>query len=191
MPKIVRLVHHHPNTDEALSLPGWLYHDEEYFRLEMRRVIRPSWQIVCHASDLALPGSWRTLNIVGESVLVIRGSDGEIRAFINVCRHRGTRLVDGDQGCSRRLVCPYHAWAYDHEGRLVGLPHRDDYPGLEPDKLGLFPVELELWRGFVFVRLEPGEVSVAAMMQPFEAEIDPYRSRRWKPSVESRIAPAM
>ncbi len=175
MPEIVRLVHDEPQADDHLSLPGWVYHDPEYFRLEMKRLIRPSWQILCHVNDLASPGDWRTLEIVGESVLAIRGADDQLRAFLNLCRHRGSRLVDGDQGCSRRLTCPYHAWTYDDEGRLVGLPHRDEYPGLDPEDHKLLPVELEVWRGFIFVRLEPGETSVATMMSPFESEIAPYR----------------
>ena len=175
MSEIVRLIHEDPRDQDDLSLPGWVYHDEEYFRVEMARLIRPSWQIVCHASDLAEPGQWRTLELLGESVLVIRGGDGAVRAFANVCRHRGSRLVDGDEGCSRRLTCPYHAWSYGDDGRLIGVPRRADYPGLDFGRHALFPIELETWRGFVFVRLEGGGPSVAEMMAPFEAEIAPYR----------------
>ena len=174
MSEPLRLVHEETVADD-LSLPGWVYHDEEYFRVEMAKLIRPSWQIVCHANEIASAGEWRSLDLLGESVLVIRGGDGEIRAFANVCRHRGSRLVDGEAGCSRRLICPYHAWTYDDEGHLVGLPHRSDYPGLDPADHGLFPVEMEIWRGFVFIRLESGQPSVAEMMAPFEAEIAPYR----------------
>ena len=85
---------------------------------------------------------------------MIRGGDGQVRAFANVCRHRGSRLVDGTGGCARRLTCPYHAWTYAADGRLVGVPQREDYPGLDPAALGLIPVELEAWHGFLFVRLE-------------------------------------
>src|SRR5687767_8934937 len=112
MSEIVRLLHHEPHSPDDLSLPGWVYHDPEYFRVEMERLIRPSWQIVCHSNEIAEPGEWRTFELLGESVLVIRGGDGTIRAFANVCRHRGSRLVDGNEGCDRRLTCPYHAWTY-------------------------------------------------------------------------------
>jgi len=159
---------------EDLSLPGWVYHDPEYFRVEMQRLIRPSWQIVCHANDIPKAGDWRTLEILGESIVVIRGDDGAARAFANVCRHRGSRLVDGEAGCAKRLTCPYHAWTYATDGRLVGVPDRQDYPGLDPSALGLIPVELESWRGFLFVRLEGGGPSVAGMMAPYEAEAAPY-----------------
>src|SRR5688572_14232669 len=85
---------------DNLSLPGWVYHDPDYFRIEMARVIRPSWQIVCHTNDIETPGEWRTLEILGESIIVIRGDDGLPRAFANLCRHRGSRLVDGEAGCA-------------------------------------------------------------------------------------------
>lgn len=175
MSEIARLPRRDADALDDLSLPGWVYHDPEYFGVEMARLIRPAWQIVCHASDVAAPGDWRTLDILGESVLVIRGADGAIRAFANVCRHRGSRLVDGEAGCAKRLTCPYHAWTYAADGRLVGVPQREDYPGLDLAEHGLVPVELENWRGFLFVRLESGGPSVAAMMAPHEAEVAPHR----------------
>lgn len=162
-----------PQAD--LSLPGWVYHDPAYFEVEMARVIRPAWQIVCHDSDIPTAGDWRTLELLGESILIIRGQDQEVRAFANVCRHRGSRLVDGQAGCAKRLTCPYHAWTYAADGRLIGVPDREDYPGLDPSRLGLLPVELESWRGFLFVRLEGGGPSVAAMMEPYQAEVAPHR----------------
>ena len=175
MSEVARLPRRDHDDQEDLSLPGWVYHDPEYFRVEMARLIRPSWQIVCHANEIAGAGEWRTLELLGESILVIRGTDGAIRAFANVCRHRGSRLVDGQAGCAKRLTCPYHAWTYAADGRLVGVPMKEDYPGLDQSRLGLIPVEMELWRGFVFVRLESGGPSVAAMMAPFDAEVEPHR----------------
>jgi phenylpropionate dioxygenase-like ring-hydroxylating dioxygenase large terminal subunit len=163
------------DPDADWSLPAWLYHDPEYFAVEMTRVMRPSWQVVCHVNDIPTAGDWRTLEFLGESILVIRGGDGVVRAFANVCRHRGSRLVDGEAGCAKRLVCPYHAWSYALDGRLVAVPNRGDYPSLDMARSGLAPVEMETWRGFVFVRLEAGGPSVAAMMEPYEAMIAPYR----------------
>ena len=151
-----------------MSLPGWLYHDPEFFEAEKRAFLRAAPQVVCHESEIPQPGEWRTLEYLSESVIVIRGDDGEIRAFSNVCRHRGSRLVDGDAGCAKVLTCPYHAWSYARDGRLVGVPHRNEYPGLRTEEHALFPVALETWRGFLFVTLEPGAPSVAAMMAPYE-----------------------
>jgi phenylpropionate dioxygenase-like ring-hydroxylating dioxygenase large terminal subunit len=164
-----------PDPLDGMSLPGWLYHDAEFLEAEKRAFLRAAPQVVCHESEIALAGKWRSLEYLGESVIVIRGDDGEIRAFANVCRHRGSRLVDGPGGCAKLLTCPYHAWSYARDGRLVGVPHRSEYPDLEPDKLGLVPVALENWHGFLFVTLEPGATSVAEMMAPFEEEVAPYR----------------
>lgn len=164
------------DPDADFSLPGWIYTDAEYFAVEMARVLRPSWQIVCHASDIARPGEYRTLDYLGESVIAIRGDDGQIRAFTNVCRHRAMRLVEGPSGCARKLVCPYHAWTFETDGRLSGVPMKADYPALKLEDNGLQPVSVEVWRGFVFVRLEDaGFPSVAEMMAPFEQEVAPYR----------------
>lgn len=164
------------DPDDSLSLPGWLYTDPEFLEVEIDRVFRPSWQIVCHESDLAGPGAYHTLDYIGESVIAIRGQDGVVRAFTNVCRHRAMRLVEGPAGCAKKLVCPYHAWTYETDGRLSGVPMRSDYSSLDPARHGLAPVEVEVWRGFVFVRLrDDGGPSVAAMMAPYEAEIAPYR----------------
>jgi carnitine monooxygenase subunit len=164
-----------PDPLEDMSLPGWLYHDPEFFEAEKSAFLRAAPQVVCHESEIAAPGEWRSLEYLGESVIVIRGDDGDVRAFSNVCRHRGSRLVDGEGGCAKVLTCPYHAWSYARDGRLVGVPHRQEYPGLRTEKLGLFPVALEKWRGFLFVTLEPGAPSVAEMMAPYEDEVAPYR----------------
>ena len=160
---------------DNLSLPGWLYFDAEFFEAEKAAFLRAAPQVVCHANEIPQPGDWRSLEYLGESVIVIRGDDGVARAFANVCRHRGSRLVDGTGGCAKVLTCPYHAWSYGRDGRLVGVPHRNEYPGLEAGQLGLHPVALEQWHGFLFVTLEAGAPSVAEMMAPYAEEVAPYR----------------
>ena len=166
-----------PTADplDGMSLPGWLYFDPEFLEAEKKAFLRAAPQVVCHKSEIAAPGEWRSFEYLGESVIVIRGDDGDVRAFSNVCRHRGSRLVDGSGGCAKVLTCPYHAWSYARDGKLIGVPHRNEYPGLQTEKLGLFPVALEKWRGFLFVTLEPGAPSVAEMMAPYEDEVAPYR----------------
>jgi phenylpropionate dioxygenase-like ring-hydroxylating dioxygenase large terminal subunit len=178
---------HDPLDD--MSLPGWLYHDPEFFEAEKKAFLRKAPQVVCHESEIPEPGDWRTLEYLGTSVIVIRGDDRELRAFSNVCRHRGSRLVDGEAGCSRVLTCPYHAWSYARDGRLVGVPHRHEYPGLRTEDHGLFPVALENWRGFLFVTLEPGMPAVAEIMAPYEEEIEPYRFRELRALQQVRLRP--
>jgi phenylpropionate dioxygenase-like ring-hydroxylating dioxygenase large terminal subunit len=109
------------DPQDGWSLPAWTYSDPEFFELEKERVFTRAWQVVCHQKDVPAPGDWHTLEYVGESVVAVRGRDQALRATSNVCRRRGSRLVDGTSGCARKLVCPYHAWTYDLEGALTGV----------------------------------------------------------------------
>ncbi|MEK6540691.1 MAG: aromatic ring-hydroxylating dioxygenase subunit alpha [Pseudomonadota bacterium] len=173
-----------PNDDPDAdwSLPGWIYHDAEYYALEMDRVMAPAWQIVCHIGELPSAGSYHTLELLGESIVIIRGDDDIVRAFANVCRHRAMRLCEPGSGCVKKLVCPYHAWVYELDGRLSGVPMRSDYPALDMADNGLMPVDVEVWRGFIFVRLrDDGGPSVAEMMAPVDAQIAPYRFEDMRP----------
>lgn len=171
---------HPANNDDTdpldgWSLPAWTYRDPEFLEIEKRRIFETSWQVVCHESDVPEAGDWHALDYIGESVIVVRGAEGDLRAFTNVCRHRGSRIVDGARGCAKKLVCPYHAWTYDIDGRLTGVPDSASYPTLERGKAGLSSVPIETWRGFVFVRLRDDGPSVAQMMAPYEAMVAPYR----------------
>src|SRR3546814_895995 len=128
---------------DGWSLPAWTYSDPDFHAVEMERIFRPSWQVVCHDSDIPNPGDWHSIDYAGESVILVRGTDRVVRAFANVCRHRGSRLVDGAAGCAKKLVCPYHAWTYELDGRLSGVPDSASYPTLDKGRAGLAPVEAE------------------------------------------------
>ncbi|MBB6250782.1 aromatic ring-hydroxylating oxygenase subunit alpha [Nitrospirillum iridis] len=170
-------------TDDAVSLPGWIYRDPDFFEVERQAIFRSSWQIVCHVNDIPAPGDYHTFRFLGESVAVVRGRDGRIHAFHNVCRHRAARLLDGDKGrCGGRIVCPYHAWSYDLDGTLVGVPHRRGFPEFQLADYPLPPVEHEVFLGFIFIRLAPGPgPSVAEMMAPYRQELTPYRFEALQP----------
>lgn len=162
------------------SLPAWTYSDPEFFELEKEKVFAPSWQVVCHVSDIPDAGDWHSLDYIGESVIVVRGRDMQLRAFANVCRHRGSRIVDGSSGCAKKLVCPYHAWTYELDGSLTGVPDASSYPTLDMAAQGLAPVTMEVWNGFVFVRLVDKGPSVAQMMAPYAHMVAPYRFEEMK-----------
>lgn len=156
------------------SLPGWIYHDREFFEVEKQAIFRNSWQVVCHVNDIPKVGDFHTFEFFGESVVVVRAEEG-VRAFHNVCRHRAARLLDGPTGnCGKRITCPYHAWTYGLDGRLVALS-RETFKGLDTSKHGLAVCEHEIYHGFVFVRFAPGLPSVREMLAPYEHEIAPYR----------------
>jgi carnitine monooxygenase subunit len=169
-------------AEDRLSLPAWIYRDAEFLETERERVFRPSWQIVCHLSDIPRPGDYHTLDFLGETVFVVRGPDGRPRGFFNVCRHRAARLLDGSSGhCGSRVVCPYHAWTYNLDGALIGLPERREFSHMDQASHGLAKLDTEVWRGFVFIRLGGDGPSVAEMMAPYEAEIAPCRFEDLQP----------
>src|SRR4029079_3070818 len=101
-----------PDPLDGMSLPGWLYYDPEFFEAEKAAFLRAAPQVVCHESEIREPGAWRSLEYLGESVIVICGDDREVRAFSNVCRHRGSRLVDGTGGRATGPACPPSARGY-------------------------------------------------------------------------------
>ncbi len=172
------------------SLPAWIYTDPAFFERERQTVFRTAWQVVCHVNDLPVPGDYQTLDFLGERVLVLRGNDGEVRAFHNACRHRAARLADGEQGnCGHRLVCPYHAWSYGLDGRLAHVPRWQGFDDLDPAEHGLKPVEQEIYLGFVFVRFAPGLPSVAEMMAPYAAELAPHGFETLQPQGRVTLRP--
>jgi carnitine monooxygenase subunit len=167
---------------DDFSLPSWAYNDSEFLALERERVFRPSWQVICHVSEIPNPGDFQCFDFIGEMLFALRGNDGVVRAFHNVCRHRASRLLDGPRGhCTRRIVCPYHAWSYDLEGRLASVGNREAFPHLDIAREALVPVEMEMWRGFVFVRIQGGGPTVAQMMAPYDGEIAPHRFEDLEP----------
>lgn len=172
------------------SLPGWIYHDREFFELEKEAVFRSSWQLVCHLSDVPRAGDYHSFDFLGESVIVVRGEDGAVRGFHNVCRHRASRLLEGPKGhCGRRITCGYHAWTYALDGRLIGVPQRDAFRGLDVGKHGLAPLELEVFMGFIFVRFATGLPSVREMAAPYSAEFAAYRMEELVPQGRVTLRP--
>jgi phenylpropionate dioxygenase-like ring-hydroxylating dioxygenase large terminal subunit len=176
--------------DDAVSLPGWIYSDPDFFEREQQVIFRASWQVICHQSDIPNPGDYHSLDFLGQPLVVIRGDDGRPRSFFNVCRHRASRLLDGSRGhCGRRITCPYHAWTYALDGRLVGVPQRSSFPGLDMARYGLVPIEQEIFMGFIFVRLAPGLPSVREMAAPYCDEMAAYRMESLTPQGRVTLRP--
>ena len=169
----------------AQSLPGWTYDDAGFFELEKSHIFAPAWHLVGHLSELAAPGDYATLDVVDERAIVIRGTDGELRAFHNVCPHRASRLVRDEAGnCPRALACPYHGWTFDFEGNLKAVPAEKAFAGLDRSRYGLKSIELEEWMGFVFVRFSGDGPPVAERMGAYAAELAPYRIAEMAPMSE-------
>jgi Rieske 2Fe-2S family protein len=141
------------------TLPGRDYHAAEVFDLERERIFFRHWFYAGRVDSLAEAGAFVAVDIVGESVLLVRGKDGELRGFYNVCRHRGSRLCEEESTGRLRsaIKCPYHAWSYSYDGRLIGTPFMEKNE-IDRSQFGLWPVAVEVWEGFVFVHLgEPSE----------------------------------
>ena len=173
----------YPAADEqGFGLPAWIYRDPEFFELEKQHIFRTSWHLVCHQNDIPATGDYHTFEILGESVVAVRGDDGQIRSFHNVCRHRASRLLDGPKGqCGRRITCPYHAWTYSLDGRLIGVPFKETFRDFDPQKSGLAALDQEIFMGFVFVRFAPGLPSVREMAAPYLDELAVYRMEELVP----------
>ncbi len=165
-----------PKDWDRSGLPGWAYFSQELFELECETLFKTHWQFVCHVNEAADIGAYVTFDVAGERALVIRGHDGILRAFHNLCRHRGSRIVPEARGvCNKAMVCPYHGWAYNLDGGLRGIANRDSFPPMQAEKWGLKPLEMEIWNGLVFIRFQAGpQPSVAEVLARFDDEIAPY-----------------
>jgi choline monooxygenase len=135
---------------DGRTIPFDWYSDPAVLRLERERIFRRAWQYAGRADQAAEPGAFFTCDLGGVPVVVVRGKDGELRAFLNVCRHRGSLVCEGE-GRRETLQCPYHAWTYDLDGSLRAAPRSDREPGFDKEELGLVPVSVDAWGPFVFV----------------------------------------
>lgn len=166
-----------PRNWDRRGLPAWSYHSQALFELELEHVFRRHWQIAGHISDIPQSGDYFTFDIAGERALILRGRDGVVRAFHNMCRHRGSRVVADERGhCRNALVCPFHGWVYNLDGTLRGAAQPATFPDLDREAFGLRPLDLEIWMGFIFVRFKKGpQPAVRELMQPFAEEFSHYR----------------
>jgi Rieske 2Fe-2S family protein len=138
----------------ARTLPQAYFVSPEIYAREQERIFAQQWLCVGHQSEIAEHGRFFVQEVAGESLVILRDSSGQARAFYNVCRHRGTRLCEDKRGqFHETLQCPYHAWTYALDGRLVGAPHMDKVEGFDKADYSLHAVPMALWEGFIFVNL--------------------------------------
>ena len=135
---------------EAETLPPWCYTSPDFHQREVERIFMRHWIFIGRGDRIPNPGDYVALDLAGVPIIVARDDDGGVRAFANTCRHRGTRLADGDGNC-RAFSCPYHGWAYALDGRLVSIAGMEQTENFDKQAHGLIPVRLESWEGFLFV----------------------------------------
>ena len=153
--------------DEAVERsPVKRYDDPAVFTAERDQIFRATPLAVAHICELAEDGAFLSRDVAGAPIILTRGRDGVIHGFYNICRHRGARLVDADQGCRHRFTCPYHAWTWDNQGHLIGVPHQaQGFPDLNKPAYGLKRVNVAVRFGWVWVQLD-GEMDIDAFLAP-------------------------
>src|SRR5213080_2077481 len=176
----------------AETLPQRYFVSPAVFAEEQEKVFSKQWVLIGHQSQIAKSGDYFTAEIAGESLIVVRDKRGEIHGFYNVCRHRGSRLIENRDGqLSPAMQCPYHAWTYGLDGRLLGAPHMDDVPGFNKADYSLRPVNVALWEGFIFVNLADAAENASTQRggyMPLEEWFAPLAGKfsRWNlPSLRS------
>lgn len=159
--------------ETALTLPSRYYYDQGVFEREAESIFYPSWHCVCHDSEVPNAGDFVKFDLLDQSILVIRGDDGAVRAFYNVCQHRGTQLIQDRRGQFKRLItCPYHAWSYQFDGTLRKAPRSEGLEGFDPSEYGLKPVRCEDFGGFWYINMDPAATPVE---QEFAGALDAMR----------------
>jgi len=159
----------------AKALPQRYFVSPEIFAQEQSEIFSRNWLLVGHKGQLKKSGDFFVIEVPAppsqgygatkESLIVVRDQKSEIRAFYNVCRHRGTRLKEDTCGHTSAIQCPYHAWTYGLDGRLIGAPHMDDVPGFDKADYPLHRVNLGLWEGFIFVNLTDSSSLTSVLSQ--------------------------
>lgn len=161
-----------PSSPFLSTFPGHYYYDPIIYAREQERIFSRMWNYAGHVSSVATPGDYRVVQLVNESVIVVRDKKGQLRAFLNVCRHRGSRLCSESVGHLKGSIqCRYHAWTYGLDGQLLGAPNVLNMDGFDRAAYGLLPVALEIWQGMLWLNLSENPPSLTAQMtDPVVAE---------------------
>jgi choline monooxygenase len=139
--------------DQASTIPASWYTDKRIFALEQETVFSHSWHFAARRNQLTNAGDYVTMEIAGEPVVIVRGSDNQIRGFFNVCRHHAAAVMTEPDGNAPQMRCPYHGWTYSLEGELKGTPDFNDVCNFKRAENGLLPIETAIWEQWVFVRI--------------------------------------
>lgn len=170
----------------TFSLPQPFYNDARLFALDMQEVFEKEWLFAGMACEIPAKGNFMTLEIGDNPIVIVRGAEGQIHAFHNVCRHRGSRLCTKDKGKVAKLVCPYHQWTYELDGRLL-FAGSDMGTDFDLNQFGLKPVSVRTAGGFVFINLNDNPSNIDDFLDTLEHYLEPYQMGNVKVAVESSI----
>lgn len=178
---LVELLGRQPN----FSLPQKFYTDQDFYQLDLENIFYREWLFIGHSCEIMKPGDFLAVKIGAYPVIITRGKDSVIRAFHNVCRHRGQQLCTKDKGSGAKLVCPYHQWTYDLDGRLIYA--RDMMKEIDTKQFGLKPVHCEEMAGYIFISLAEQPVPFAEFRAQAESYMAPHDLANAKVAFESTI----
>jgi phenylpropionate dioxygenase-like ring-hydroxylating dioxygenase large terminal subunit len=162
-----------PVAIRSHSINTRCYTDPAFLEIEREQVFHRSWQFLCHEEKLRQPGSFVTMNIEGQPIVALRNRDGELKAYYNVCKHRGHELLSGE-GQIKRITCPYHAWTYDLNGALVTAPRSEHLEDFNQKEICLSQVQVETFCHLVFINLDPDAEALATQSGELAGEIMQY-----------------
>ena len=172
---------------QATAMPPQMYQSAEVTELEEQYIFKQQWLCAGRSDCIPEVGDYLSYDIGAQPVVLIRQKDGSIQAFANVCRHRMMTLLHGTGHCARnRIVCPYHAWAYGIDGKLVGAPHMQDKSGFNKADYPLPTVRCEVWEGWIYVTLNPELEPVAILLAELHDVVADYRMADYV-QIDSRI----
>lgn len=187
---------------EAQTMPVDCYTSPEFYQREIEQIFMKCWNCIGREDFIKKPGDYYTQSLVGMSLIIMRGNDNKIRAFVNSCRHRGAKLLEGDGHCAA-VACPYHGWAYNTDGSLRAFNAMEEAKNLEPKDYGLIEIKLETWMGFIFVNFDPNCISLREYLGDLDQYVESYGfadmvtvgrkdfviRTNWKSYVENSIEP--
>lgn len=163
----------HRRSDSAETLPAWCYTSKKFYERERERIFFKFWNCIGHQSRVPEIGSYITFDFCGVPLIVVRGEDRQLRAFINSCPHRGSEIMQGEGTC-RVLKCPYHAWAFELNGDLMATPLFEESATFRMADHGLRQIKLDLWAGFMWINLDPDAQDLASYLGDL-----PERTKPW------------
>lgn len=159
---------------EAQTMPVWTYTSPAFYKREVETIFMKVWNFLGRAEQAAKPGDYFTATFAGVPLIVLRGDDGQVRAFANTCRHRGSELLEG-QGSCKAIICPYHSWTYALDGRLIGAPEMGKSEGFRNSDHSLIPIRLETWEGFLFVCFDKDAGPLSEYLGGLVDKVAPYK----------------
>ena len=173
----------------VLKLPALRYYDPEIFETEVKQIFKRVPLLLAATAEMPNPGDFKTLEAVGVPVLITRGQDGAVRAFVNSCSHRGTAVATEPKGNARRFVCPYHGWTFTQKGELMGVASADDFGAIDKSCYGLVPLPVTERAGLIWVIVNPGsKLSFDAFLAGYDKLLAHFGFETWN-HVSSQVIP--